>query len=332
MELLEATADNLRRAGECIAQGGLVAFPTETVYGLGADAFDAKAVARIFEAKARPSFDPLIVHIASISQVEKIAEIPGPSASALMQALWPGPLTLVMPKRSWVPDIVTSGLDTVALRLPAHAVARAIIVHSRTAVAAPSANPFGYISPTLARHVQLGLGDKVDLIVNGGACSIGLESTVLDMTFEPPRLLRPGGTSIEAIEAVIGPIDRGGAGLESAPGRPPASPGLLDSHYAPRTPLYLVESSLFAQARPSGRDAALITSATSGAILESLAGRFSLARFLSPSGSLIEVAAGLFAALHELDSGGFDEIWAELAGGQGLGPAINDRLYKASRK
>ena len=246
VERLEPDEDNLRRAGECIARGGLVAFPTETVYGLGADAFDARAVARIFEAKARPSFDPLIVHVASIGEVDRVAKVPGIKARALMEALWPGPLTLVMPKLEAVPDIVTSGLGTVAVRLPAHPVARAIIAYSGTAVAAPSANPFGGLSPTLAEHVLRGLGDKVDIIVDGGPCSVGLESTVLDMTVDPPRVLRPGGTPIETIEAVIGPIYR-----QQAPGTAvrdmaiaAASPGLLESHYAPHTPLYLVEAGL----------------------------------------------------------------------------------------
>ena len=328
-ELLDSSDENLRRAGACIARGGLVAFPTETVYGLGADAFDARAVARIFEAKARPSFDPLIVHVASVGDVGRVAAAPSTKARALMSALWPGPLTLVMPKLEVIPGIVTSGLDTVAVRLPAHPVARSIIVHSGTVVAAPSANPFGYISPTLASHVERSLGDKVDIIVDGGPCSIGLESTVLDMTVDPPRLLRPGGMPAEAIEAIIGPIDRRPF-IPTASAA--ASPGLLDSHYAPRTSLYLVEAGAMATARPSGKAAALTISAVSAAASAAITGRFALVRQLSPSGDLVEAAAGLFAALHDLDAGGFDQIWAEKAGNHGLGPAINDRLFKASKK
>jgi len=330
MDILDASDENLRLAGERIARGGLVAFPTETVYGLGADAFDARAVARIFEAKARPSFDPLIVHVASIADVDRVALVPGFKARTLMDALWPGPLTLVMPRREAIPDIVTSGLDTVAVRLPGHAVARAIIAYSGTVVAAPSANPFGYLSPTLAEHVARGLGSKVDIIVDGGPCAVGVESTVLDMTVDPPRILRPGGMPADTIESVIGPIDRRKA--PEAASVAAASPGLLDSHYAPRTPLYLVAAGAMASARPSGRAAALIASAASGATLAATAGRFALARYLSPSGDLVEAAAGLFAALHELDSVGFDQIWAELAADRGLGPAINDRLRKASKK
>lgn len=330
MQVLDPTDENLRRAGDCIAHGGLVAFPTETVYGLGADAFDAKAVARIFEAKARPSFDPLIVHIASVADVARVADASGRKARALMSTLWPGPLTLILPKLEAIPDIVTSGLGTVAVRLPAHPVARAIIAYSGTAVAAPSANPFGYISPTLAEHVVKGLGGKVDLIVDGGPCSVGVESTVLDMTVDPPMILRPGGMSAEAIEAVIGQIGRALAPRD--PATAVASPGLLDSHYAPRTPLFLTEAGRIATAKPTGRAAALVLSAATSASLRETSERFTLARYLSPTGDLVEAAAGLFAALHELDAGGFDEIWAELAPGGGLGPAINDRLRKASKK
>ena len=244
--------------------------------------------------------------------------------------LWPGPLTLVMPKLKAVPDIVTSGLGTVAVRFPAHPVARAIIAYSGTAVAAPSANPFGYISPTLAEHVERGLGGKVDLIIDGGPCSVGVESTVLDMTVDPPMVLRPGGMPAEAIEAVIGPIGR--APAARGPSVAAASPGLLDSHYAPRTPLFLTEAGRIATAKPTGRAAALVLGAASGASLETTTERFALTRYLSPTGDLVEAAAGLFAALHDLDAGGFDEIWAELAPGGGLGPAINDRLFKASQK
>jgi L-threonylcarbamoyladenylate synthase len=330
MVILSASDENLRRAGACIARGGLVALPTETVYGLGADAFDARAVARVFEAKARPSFDPLIVHVASLEGVDRVADASSAKARSLMEKLWPGPLTLVMPRRRAVPDIVTSGLDTVAVRLPAHAVARAIIAYSGTAVAAPSANPFGYLSPTLAEHVAQGLGDRVEIIVDGGPCSVGVESTVLDMTVEPPHILRPGGMTAEAIEAVIGPVDRSRAAEAASVAA--ASPGLLASHYAPRTPLYLVEAGAIASARPKGRAAALVIGPASSSAMADIAGRFELARYLSPSGDLVEAAAGLFAALHELDRGGFDEIWAERAVDRGLGPAINDRLGKASKK
>jgi L-threonylcarbamoyladenylate synthase len=340
MEILEPTGDNLRRAAELIARGGLVAFPTETVYGLGADAFDARAVARIFEAKARPSFDPLIVHVASALQVGRVAAWPSAAAKALAESLWPGPLTLVMPKLEAIPDIVTSGLPTVAVRLPAHPVAREIIALSGTAVAAPSANPFGYLSPTRAEHVARMLGEKVDLIVDGGQCAVGVESTVLDMTCDPPRILRPGGTSAEDIEAVIGPVARpgpGGAAAAAAPMAGPArsafaGPGMLASHYAPRTPLRLVAEGALAAARPKGRAAALVLDPSRLESMGKAASRFAHTRVLTMSGDLVEAAAALFAALHELDQAGFDEIWAERVPDSGLGPAINDRLGRAAAK
>jgi L-threonylcarbamoyladenylate synthase len=332
MEILEPTRDNLRRAAELIARGGLVAFPTETVYGLGADAFDARAVARIFEAKARPSFDPLIVHVASVEQVDRVAAWPSSAAKALAESLWPGPLTLVMPKLEAVPDIATSGLPTVAVRLPAHPVARELIALSGTAVAAPSANPFGYLSPTRAEHVARMLGSKVDLIVDGGQCAVGVESTVLDMTCDPPRILRPGGASAEDIEAVIGPVARPGPGGSAAAAAPMAGPGMLASHYAPRTPLRLVAEGALAGARPKGRAAALVLDPARLESMGKAAAGFAHTRVLTMSGDLVEAAAALFAALHELDQAGFDEIWAERVPDSGLGPAINDRLGRAAAK
>jgi len=309
-----------------------VAFPTETVYGLGADAFDARAVARDFEAKGRPSFDPLIVHVASLEGLGRVADASNPKARALMESLWPGPLTLVLPKLADLPGIVTSGLETVAVRLPAHPVARKLIEYSGTAVVGPSANPFGRLSPTRAEHVAQGLGDRIDYIVDGGPCSVGVESTVLAMFCDPPRILRPGGMPAETIEAVIGPVVRGPEAGADEPGesRAAPSPGLLKNHYAPRTPLYLVES--LDQAEPRGRAAALALSPSSGPDAARSGGRFDRVVWLSPTGDLVEAAAGLFAALHDLDGQGFDEIWAERASDRGLGPAINDRLYKASKK
>jgi len=337
MELISPSEANLRRAGACIASGGLVALPTETVYGLGANAFDARAVARIFEAKARPSFDPLIVHIAALGDVERVALPPGPTARILMERLWPGPLTLILPRRPDLPDLVTSGLPTVALRLPLHPVARAIISYSGTAVAAPSANPFGYLSPTRAEHVARMLGEKVDLIVDGGPCPIGVESTVLDVTVDPPVVLRPGGMEIEAIEALIGRVAVGGVG--SAP-PVPKSPGQLNSHYAPRTPLFLVSAGKLAEradavrseAAERGRLAALLFDDASRGRLGAAASNFAEIRILSPRGDSLEAAANLFSHLHELDELGVDAIWAERAPERGLGRAINDRLYKASTK
>jgi L-threonylcarbamoyladenylate synthase len=336
VKIHKPTEENLRRAADIIAGGGLVAFPTETVYGLGADAFNARAVARVFEAKARPSFDPLIVHVFSVEHVERVARGLNAKARALAETLWPGPLTLVLPKLEAVPDIVTSGLPTVAVRLPDHPVAREIIRLSGSAVAAPSANPFGYLSPTRAEHVARMLGDEVDMIIDGGDCQVGVESTVVDMTVDPPRILRPGGTPAETIEAVIGPVERRAEARGRPSGMKPdrglAGPGLLENHYAPRIPLRLVEAGGLDSAHPSGAAAAIVFDASRREALGQGRGRFAQIRVLSASGDLLEAAAALFAALHELDQGGFDEIWAERVPDQGLGSAINDRLYKASRK
>jgi len=329
VEILAPTPENLERAGKLIAGGGIVAIPTETVYGLGANAFDVRAVARVFEAKARPSFDPLIVHIADLEAVELVAEIPSAKALALMEGLWPGPLTLILPKKASIPDLVTSGLPTVAVRLPAHEIARAVIRHAGVPVAAPSANPFGYLSPTRAEHVARLLGDRVDLIVDGGPCPVGVESTVLDLTIDPPLVLRPGGLALDAIEAVIGKV-----GLRERGDARPTSPGQLESHYAPRTPLFLRAAGDLANLEPSGKAAALLFDPRSLAALEeSPAGRFfQEKRVLSPNGNSLEAAASLFAILHELDAGGFDAIYAERLPEAGLGRAVNDRLYKASEK
>jgi L-threonylcarbamoyladenylate synthase len=268
---LEYAADILRR-------GGLVAFPTETVYGLGGDARNVPALARIFEVKGRPRFDPLIIHIAALDALEEAADLSllPPRARARVYALagklWPGPLTMILPKRKAIPDLATSGLATAAIRLPDHPAARRLILLSKGPVAAPSANPFGFLSPTRARHVEEQLGDRVDLILDGGPCRVGLESTVLDMTCDPPRILRQGGAPGELIEGIIGTIAAGPAapetvtaGGDTAAGDAPGTavytgaagapahtgavtagggeaqraPGQLGAHYAPRRPLIL---------------------------------------------------------------------------------------------
>ncbi|MDR2663402.1 MAG: threonylcarbamoyl-AMP synthase [Treponema sp.] len=235
---------DIQRAAEILKNGGLAAFPTETVYGLGADAFNIRALARVFEAKGRPRFDPLIIHIASPDMLEGLADLGAlsprlrPLPAKLAAAFWPGPLTLVLPKRPEVPDLATAGLPTVAVRFPAHPAAQKLIALSSGAVAAPSANPFGRLSPTRASHVLESLGNKIDCVIDGGPCSVGVESTVLSLagTGELPRILRPGGISREQLERVIGPAACGGAA--EAPSEV-LSPGMLKSHYAPKTPLTL---------------------------------------------------------------------------------------------
>lgn len=349
MELLDSGEENLKKAGRAIAEGKLVVIPTETVYGLGADAFNARAVARVFEAKARPAFDPLIVHIARMEDIYRIARAVPPKALRLAEHLWPGPLTLIVPKRPEVPDIVTSGLDTVAVRFPAHPVARKIIEYSGTVVAAPSANPFGYISPTTAEHVVRLLGDRVDYIVDGGPCEVGVESTVIDMTGDIPSVLRPGGMAVERIREIIGEVAISGEKAKTV-----ASPGQLDSHYAPHTKLFLFgygslpdalarrnEAALPDGKGPAqtfdpaedtrGSRAALVLDEERAKVLAG-SGLFGKVFLLSASGDMREAASRLFALLHELDGAGFKAIYAEKVPDEGLGRAINDRLYRASEK
>lgn len=363
MELLSTGKADIRKAADAITAGLLVAFPTETVYGLGADAFNQAALARIFAAKGRPRFDPLIIHIASLEILDRLADLsaltPGmrEKAAALMARFWPGPLTLILPKKPEVPDLATSGLPSVAIRCPDHPAALELIRLSTGAVAAPSANPFGRLSPTRAEHVRDQLGDRVDFILDGGRTSVGVESTVLDLSTGSsqvnggaenalPRILRPGGLSREDIEAVIGPVDFSAPGFSVAeaaggsgpsvftPGQSgPVSPGQLRSHYAPVTPLVLYSpeamaaltyspGELFLFFSPKSRDPWL---AAQGRALPE--GRIWV---LSDSGSTLEAAANLFDLLHRLDRLGAASIRVEEAPPNELGPAINDRLSRAS--
>ena len=219
-----------------LREGGLVAFPTETVYGLGANAFDAAAVARVFEVKARPSFDPLIVHLAAAADLDRVSSTEDPRVRRLAARFWPGPLTLVLPRRPELPEIVTAGLDTVGVRVPGHAAARELIRRAGTPVAAPSANPFGYVSPTTAAHVAELLGDEVDLILDGGPCRVGLESSIVALLGGTPTLLRPGGVAREEIEEALGaPLAEA-----SAPAERPLAPGQLARHYSTRTPVRIL--------------------------------------------------------------------------------------------
>ncbi len=305
-ERLNADAAGLARAAELLRAGGLVAFPTETVYGLGADATDGRAVARIFEAKGRPQFNPLIVHVDSLAAAQRIARFPQ-EATNLAQAFWPGALTLVLPLRpdAEIAPLVTAGLPTIALRLPDHALARDLLARTGRPVAAPSANPSGRISPTTADHVAAGLSGRIDAILDGGRCPVGLESTIVG--FDPvPTLLRPGGLPAEAIEACLGtPLALPGTDTGIV------APGALASHYAPAAALRLDAT----KARP-------------GEVLigfGDIAGDLSL----SPSGDLVEAAATLFQRLHEADATGRPIAVAPIPD-HGLGRAINDRLRRAA--
>ena len=308
----------LQHAAEIIKRGGIVAFPTETVYGLGADAFAPLAVARIFEVKKRPHFDPLIVHVAGPDDLGRlVTDIPGP-AQKLINRFWPGPLTLVLPRRDEVPDIVTAGLPTVAVRMPRHAMALRLIELSGSPVAAPSANPFGYVSPTTAEHVREQLDDQVDLILDGGPCPVGVESTILSFSGERPRLLRPGGVPLEEIESVIGKVE-----ITPVEKQTPSAPGMLPKHYAPRTPIVLAAKEEIDSYR--NRKAGLL------AFRESVKGRaFDHIEVLSRKGDFREAAANLFAAIRRLDALDLEVIVAEAVPETGLGRAIMDRLRRAS--
>jgi L-threonylcarbamoyladenylate synthase len=339
--------ESLALAARAISSGDLAAFPTETVYGLGGDAFNPLALAKIFEAKGRPRFDPLIVHIAAPEALGEVADcsLLAPAArdqaARLMAEFWPGPLTLILPRRERVPDLASSGLPTVAVRFPAHPAARRLILLSTGAVAAPSANRFGCLSPTRAEHVAEQLGDRVGIILDGGPAAVGLESTVLDMLSPRPRILRPGGISRERLESLIGPLapaggGEGRAGMPDLP-EPLSSPGTLKSHYAPHTPLSLYSREEIL-ALPRGEDDAWLffDGPTRGAWLSAPSRRNAAPppgnrlRVLSETGAAAEAAANLFTALHELDRTGARRILAQRAPAGGLGEAINDRLFRAS--
>ena len=308
------------RAAEVLRRGGLVAFPTETVYGLGADATNAEAVARLFAAKDRPRFDPVIVHLAAPEDLEPLVTAIPPVARTLIERFWPGPLTLVLPKTESVPDIVTAGRPTVAVRMPDHALALSLIAAAGRPIAAPSANRFGRLSPTRAEHVAEQLGDRVELILDDGPCQVGIESTVLDLAGPGPRLLRPGATTLEALNEIIGPVD---VHPGTAQDEPLASPGMLPRHYAPRTPLELVDD---VDRLPPGRLGLLTLTAARDS------DRFELVEVLAADGDLVTAAAGFFAALQHLDAAGLDRILAVRFPDNGLGRAINDRLERAAAR
>ncbi|MCE9537398.1 MAG: threonylcarbamoyl-AMP synthase [Nitrospirae bacterium] len=315
-----ADRESIRLAAEIIRQGGIVAFPTETVYGLGCDALNPEAVARVFEAKRRPSFDPLIVHVATRVSLDRLVETISVGDHRLMDAFWPGPLTLVLPKREQVPDLVTAGLSTVAVRMPAHPVARALIREAGVPIAAPSANPFGYVSPTCAQHVLDGLGDRVDLILDGGPCPIGVESTIVSMVGTCPELLRPGSITLADIQEVIGPVVQAAASLAVA------APGQLPRHYATGTPMSILGAQGARPVVPGHERAGLLAISGSGRADD----RFCAIEVLSPSGDLQEAARNLFAALRRLDALELDRLYAEPCDEQGLGLAIMDRLRRCA--
>lgn len=315
MPVQPASEAVIAKAAALLRQGKLVAIPTETVYGLGADATNDNAVASIFAAKGRPQFNPLIVHGASFGAVEKYVEFPA-AAIKLTDQFWPGALTLVLPKKAdcTLSLLVSAGLDTVAVRVPAASVATAILAKSGIPIAAPSANRSGSISPTTALHVKDSLGDAVDLIVDAGTCDLGLESTIVGFFDAGPVLLRPGAVSTEDIEAVLGhPLSR----QTDADSNNPQSPGQLLSHYAPRADLRLNVHDVQSHEALLGFGSEMPATAN-------------LSINLSHSGDLKQAAARLFSALHELDQSGIETIAVMPIPQRGLGEAINDRLRRAA--
>jgi len=304
-----------------LAEGKLVAFPTETVYGLGADATNEIAVKGIFTAKQRPFFDPLIVHIADLRQLEGlVSEIP-PKAKELMNAFWPGPLTMIMKKHPSVPDIVTGGSETVGIRMPDNPLALALIRASGKPIAAPSANKFGYTSPTTSEHVQEQLAGRIDAILDGGACTVGIESTVLAMHTEVPTILRPGKIGIEELQPILGKIE---IGTKVGPtDKVLESPGLLESHYAPTTPLYLVDDvSLYREMEDVG---VLLFDDTDLAFKGPV-------EYISEHKNGQTAAMRLYWAIRKLDTMHLRFMVCSLLPEKGIGVAVNNRLRKASTK
>jgi len=360
MNFFKVSEESIKEGAEIIKNGGLVAFPTETVYGLGADAFNPFAIAKIFDVKNRPHFDPLIIHIAEIKTLDEIADLSLLNSETkkklflLAEKFWPGPLSIILPKNKKIPDIATAGLQTAAIRIPDNETALKLISLSAGAIAAPSANPFGSLSPTRAEHVRESLGEKIDLILDGGQSRIGVESTVLDISDDSIKILRPGGTPREAIFQITGireqetetRITNVECGIRNEEleivsqesGVKFNSPGLLKSHYAPKARLFvmskdeILKQDCKIENYASQKTAFLFFDAETRD-----AWRYAqmphddiIVNVLSESGSMIEAASHLFEILHELDNCGVSVIYAQEAPHHGLGEAINDRLKRGA--
>jgi L-threonylcarbamoyladenylate synthase len=314
--ILAITGNDILAAAQILRNGELVAIPTETVYGLGGNALNERAVLSIFETKNRPSFDPLIIHTDTLEKVEKYVNQFDGMARALAERFWPGPLTLLLPKRDIIPDIVTSGLDQVAVRIPDHSLTLQLLQNLDFPVAAPSANPFGYISPTSAAHVQTQLGDKISYILDGGESNVGIESTIVGFVDGLPTIYRLGGLAVEDIELVVGRVT-----ILPHSSSNPKAPGMLKSHYAPRKPFFIKKREELESAPESVGLLMFKTAVTKPVQVQ---------KVLSETGDIREAAHHLFGYLRELDGAQITEIWAELAPSVGLGEAINDRLKRAA--
>jgi len=334
--------DAIARAAECLRAGGLVAFPTETVYGLGAHALDREAVLRLFAAKGRPAHDPVIVHVDTIDRIDPLVAGVPDAALTIAARFWPGPLTLVMRRSSKVPDEVTAGLDTVAIRVPAHPVAAALLMAAAIPVAAPSANLFSRPSPTQAAHVLEDLHGRIDLILDGGPTMLGIESTVVDLSREPPTILRPGATTIEMLREVVPAIVMRSS--DNTEGGAAPSPGLLAKHYSPRAPLTLYEGdpttalerlvSDAADALEHGQSVGIIAAEEDWYAVEGLGNpklQLVEVRFLGSEHDLPAIASRLYTAMRDLDAAGVTKIFVRsFSTGEGLSVAIDDRLRRAA--
>ncbi len=329
----------LREPAKCLQEGGLVAFPTETVYGLGADALNETAAKRIYEAKGRPSDNPLIVHIASVEDMEKLAYV-NDYAKALAQAFWPGPLTIVLPKKDIVPDGTTGGLNTVAIRMPSHPAALELIRQSGVYVAAPSANTSGRPSPTKASHVVEDMKGKIEYIVDGGAVGIGIESTIIDVSGDTPMILRPGFISKQMLEQIVGPIQMDPTLEKPVDGMRPKAPGMKYTHYAPQGEMTLVESDDATGKQVIRKIKELANKKRQeGCRVGIMAPKETISFYYGCADAVIcvgdrqgqqTVAAGLYGALREFDVAEVDYIYAESFRGEELSDAIMNRLLKAA--
>lgn len=311
-------SQDIIKAKHLLQTGELVAIPTETVYGLAANALDTDAVLKIFETKNRPHFDPLIVHVSSVEQANALVEDFPSNARLLAEKFWPGPLTLLLKKIQIIPDLVTSGLDTVGIRMPSHPLTLELLRTLDFPLAAPSANPFGYISPTSAKHVAAQLGEKINLILDGGESDVGVESTIIDCTQETPVVVRLGGLGVEKIESIVGKVE-----VNTTSSSKPSAPGLLISHYAPRKPFFLGDIEDLSKQNSDKQVAIISFQGSSNSALH---------KVLSEEGSLHEAAHNLFKVMRELDESDAQIIIAEHVPNHGLGRAINDRLQRAAAK
>jgi L-threonylcarbamoyladenylate synthase len=337
---------SIRRAAMVIRAGGLVAFPTETVYGLGADALSREAVLRIYRAKRRAADDPCIIHIADLDSVAQVADIGAATPIAarwlkdLADAFWPGPLSLIFPRGAAIPPVATAGRPTVAVRMPAHPTALALIRAAGVPIAAPSANIFMHTSPTTARHVWDDLAGRIDLILDGGPTPVGVESTVVDLTGTVARVLRPGGVSIERLRTVLGSVETGPAQLVTSNEQGLAAPGMVEKHYAPRAEVILLAGqdeavrrelalrSIDLQAR-GVHAGALLTDEDAGALANDLPDPPVVAA-LGPAADAEQIARRLFSAMRELENQGVTVILARMIAGDGVAQAIRDRLQRAA--